>query len=67
MQPLTEDLSGTVDKLVRPSESILSTTPSTVVIGQLIARTEALERALHEVSQAIQQLAGNGAALRSRD
>lgn len=68
MQPFADDMLESVDTLVASSrESILCTTPNTVVIGELIARIEALERAVQEASRAIQQLTANTPVSRSND
>jgi len=54
---LTDTLIERVDTLVRAGkEPIFSTTPTTVVVGELIARTEALEKAVREIALEVQKL-----------
>ena len=54
---LTDTLIKRVDTLVRAGkEPILSTTPTTVAVGELIARTEALEKAVREIALEVQKL-----------
>jgi hypothetical protein len=58
---LTNTLLERVDKLVQASkEPILSTTPTTDAIGELAARTEALEKAVREIALEVQKLSANG-------
>jgi hypothetical protein len=61
----SETLTGTllerVDKLVQASkEPILSTTPTTDAIGELAARTEALEKAVREIAAEVQKFSTQG-------
>jgi hypothetical protein len=54
---LTDTLIERVDKLVQASkEPILSTTPVSVAVGELAARTEALEKAVREIAVEVQKL-----------
>jgi hypothetical protein len=55
---LPETLIERVDQLVEASKRpILSTTPTTDAIGELAARTEALEKAVREIALEVQRLA----------
>jgi hypothetical protein len=55
-ETLTDTLIERVDKLVQASkEPILSTTPTTDAIGELAARTEALEKAVREIAAEVQK------------
>jgi len=56
-ETLTGTLLERVDKLVKASaEPILSTTPVSVAVGELAARTEALEKAIREIALEVQKL-----------
>lgn len=59
MQILDETLCGRVDELIgsHKSQPLLSTTATQVAIGELIARTEGLERAIREIAVEIESLA----------
>jgi hypothetical protein len=60
-EALTDTLLERVDKLVQASKQpLLSTTPTTDAIGELAARTEALEKALREIALEVQKLSANG-------
>ena len=57
MDTLTDTLVERVDKLVHAGrEPLLSTTPTSVVIRELLSRTEALERAIGEIALELQRL-----------
>ena len=57
MDTLTDTLVERVDKLVHAGrEPLLSTTPTSVVIRELLSRTEALERAIGEIALEVQRL-----------
>jgi hypothetical protein len=57
-ETLTDTLLERVDKLVQASkEPILSTTPVSFAVGELVARTEALEKAVREIAGEVQKLA----------
>lgn len=60
-ETLTDTLIERVDKLVQASKQpLLSTTPTTDAIGELAARTEALEKAVREIAHEVQKLSANG-------
>jgi methyl-accepting chemotaxis protein len=60
VETVTETLSERVDRLVEASkERLLSTTPTSVAIHQLAARTEALENALREIALEVQELSAH--------
>jgi hypothetical protein len=55
-QALTETLIERVDELVRANRrTLLSTTPTSVAIRELAARTEALEKAVREIAVEVQK------------
>ena len=63
MQALTDTLTERVDKLVQPGERPpewgnprLSTTPTSVAVRELAARTEALEDAVRVIALEVQKL-----------
>ena len=57
MESLTDSLIERVDKLVEASKQPrLSTTSTTVAIGELAARTEALESAMREIALEVPKL-----------
>jgi hypothetical protein len=61
----SEDLTGTllerVDKLVQDNKQpLLSTTPMSDAVGELVERTEALEKAVREIALEVQKLSGQG-------
>jgi len=57
VETLTDNLIGRVDELVLASKApLLSTTPTSIVIGELVARTEALEIALREIAVEVERL-----------
>jgi len=57
LDTLTDTLVERVDKLVHAGrEPLLSTTPTSVVIRELLSRTEALERAIGEIALEVQRL-----------
>ncbi len=71
MEPLSETLTDTlierVDKLIPPSKrppkwghASLSTTPTTLAVRNLAARTEALEEAVREIALEVQKLSDEG-------
>ena len=67
LQSLTDTLMERVDKLVQPSKPplewgnpLLSTTPTSVAVRELAARTEALESALREIALELQKLSHQG-------
>jgi hypothetical protein len=50
-----------VDKLVQASKRpLLSTTPTTAAVRELVARTDALENAVREVALEVQKLSAQG-------
>jgi len=62
-ETLTETLSDRVDKLVHPRDAppewgnpLLSTTPNSLAVAALAARTEALEKAVREIALEVQKL-----------
>lgn len=62
-QTLTETLTERVDKLVHTHDAppewgnpLLSTTPSSLAVATLAARTEALEKAVREIALEVQRL-----------
>jgi len=58
---LPETLIERVEKLVQANkEPILSTTPVSVAVGELAARTEALEKAVREIALEVQKLSTQG-------
>ena len=62
MQTLEETLCGRVDELIRShrgSQPLLSTTATQVAIGELIARTEGLEKAIREIALEVEKLAAS--------
>jgi hypothetical protein len=67
LETLTDDLMERVDKLVQdikpPLEwgnPLLSTTPTSIAVQELAARTEALEKAVREIALEVQKLSGQG-------
>jgi predicted sugar kinase len=58
METLAESLSGRVDELIRShrGQPLLSTTEMQVAIGELIARTEGIEKAVREVALEVEKL-----------
>jgi hypothetical protein len=56
-----EALSGRVDRLIRAhkGQPVLSTTPTEVVIGELIEWSEGLEKAIREVALEVERLAAS--------
>ncbi len=57
METQTETLTERVDRLVQSTTGpILSITPTSVAIGELAERTEALELALREIAREVQRL-----------
>ena len=66
-ETLTDTLIERVDKLIPPSKrppewghASMSTTPTTLAVGNLAARTQALEEALHEIALEVQKLSDEG-------
>ncbi len=58
LESLTDTLVERVDKLVQANKRPLrSTTPTTVAVGELAARIEALENAVREIALDVQKLA----------
>ncbi len=58
METLTDTLVERVNLLVDArKEPLLSTTSTTLAIQELVARTEALERAVREIALDVQELA----------
>jgi uncharacterized protein YaiL (DUF2058 family) len=56
-ETLTDTLLERVDKLVQAGrQPILSTTPLSTAVGELAARTEALEKAMREIALEVQKL-----------
>ena len=56
-QALSETLIERVDDLVRANhQALLSTTPTSVAIRELTARTEALEQAVRAIALEVQKL-----------
>ena len=57
METLTETLIERVDRLVlAEKQTLLSTTPASLAIRELSARTEALEQAVREIALEVQKL-----------
>jgi len=57
LETLTDNLIERVDELVQAGkEPLLSTTSASVVIGELVSRTEALEIALREIAVEVERL-----------
>ena len=55
---MADTLVERVDKLVRAGkEPLLSTTPVSVAVRELLVRTEALEKAVREIAVEVQKLA----------
>jgi hypothetical protein len=49
-----------VDELVQPhKQQLLTTTPRTVVIGELVERIETLERVVREIALEVEKLAAS--------
>ncbi len=62
METLNQTLFERVDEVIRAhkgGEPLLSTTGSHVAIGELIARTEGLEKAIREIAMEVQELAAS--------
>ncbi len=58
METLTDTPVERVDRLLRAGkEPLLSTTPTSVAIRELLFRTEALEQAVREIALEVQKLA----------
>jgi hypothetical protein len=58
-ETLTDTLLERVDKLVQANKQpLLSTTPTTNAIGELVARTEALEKAVREIALEVHKALG---------
>ena len=56
-ETLSNTLIERVDKLVRAGKgTLLSTTPSSDVLRELAARTEALERAVREIALEVEKI-----------
>jgi hypothetical protein len=66
METLKDTLIERVDKLVHPSKPaewgnpLLSTTPTSIAIQELAARTQALENAVREIALEVQKLSAQG-------
>jgi predicted sugar kinase len=61
VETLTDTLIERVDKLVQASkEPVLSTTPASLAVQQLVARTEALETAVREIALEVHKLSALG-------
>jgi hypothetical protein len=57
LETLTDTLIERVEKLVQANKRpLLSTTPTTVAVGEIAARTEALENAMREIALEVQKL-----------
>ncbi len=57
VESLTETLIERVDQLVEASKvQLLSTTPTSVVVWEVVARLEALEEALREIALEVEKL-----------
>ena len=56
MEAFTDTLIARVDRLVGAKDTILSTTPTSVAIAELLSRQEALENAVREVALELTQL-----------
>ncbi len=60
-ETLTDTLIERVNKLVQTSKRpIHSSTPTTDAIGELAARTEALEKAVQEIALEVQKFSAQG-------
>jgi len=61
LETLTDTLIERVDKLVQAGkEPLLSTTPTSLAIQELIARSEALENAVREIALEVQKVSAHG-------
>ena len=61
LESLTDTLIELVDKLVQANKQpLLSTTPISFALGELAARTEALENAVREIALEVQKLSAQG-------
>jgi predicted sugar kinase len=61
VEALADTLTERVDKLVQAGkEPVLSTTPVSLAVEQLVARTEALEMAVREIALEVQKLSALG-------
>jgi len=58
MEALTDTLLARVDRLVEAGKDdpVRSTTPTSVAIAELLARNEALEKAVREIAYEVEQL-----------
>jgi hypothetical protein len=56
VEALTETLIARVDRLIDRREMVLSTTPSSVAIAELLSRNEALEKAVREIALEVAEL-----------
>ncbi len=57
LETLTDTLTERVDRLVHAGkEPLLSTTPTSLAIRELVARTESLENAMREIALDVQKL-----------
>jgi hypothetical protein len=66
MEALTDALIARVDRIVEAGKDpVLSTTPTSVAIAELLSRTEALEQALREIALEVAQLSGRLGARRN--
>ena len=64
METLKDTLIERVDELVQAGKRpLLSTTPTTVAVRELAARTEALENAMREIAVEVQKLSAQGEAV----
>jgi hypothetical protein len=63
VETLTDTLIDRVDKLVEARKTpLLSTTPTSVAVRELAARTEALENAMREIALEVQKLSAQAKA-----
>jgi hypothetical protein len=67
LETVTDNLMERVDKLVQASKPpiewgnpLLSTTPTSIAVQELAARTEALEKAVREIALEVQKLSAQG-------
>ncbi len=59
-ETLADTLIERVDKLVQASKQpLLSTTPTSVAIGELAVRIEALEQAMRQIALELQKVSGD--------
>jgi hypothetical protein len=61
LQTLTDTLIERVDRLVQAGKApLLSTTPTSLAVRELVGRSEALEHAVREIARDVQKLSAQG-------